>query len=48
MNAPMLLLLLIGLLTLTFVAAAAVVGFLGLRDDLRLRHSQDHEGRKDT
>lgn len=48
MNAPMALLFLIGLLALAFVSAAAIVGFLGWRDDLRLRYSQDHKGRRDT
>jgi hypothetical protein len=46
MNAPMVLLFVIGLLALAFVGAAAVVGFLVWRDDLRFRYAQDHvEGR---
>ncbi len=49
MNAPISLLFAIGLLTLVFVGSAAVVGFLLWRDELRLRHSPDHdEGRRDT
>ena len=49
MNAPMSLLFVIGLLALAFLGAAAVVGFLVWRDDLRLRYSQDHdEGRRAT
>jgi hypothetical protein len=49
MNAPMSLLFLIGLLALAFVGAAALVGFLVWRDDLRFRYTQDHdEGRRET
>ena len=49
MNAPMSLLVVIGLLVLAFVAAAAIVSFLVWRDGLRLRYSHDEdEGRRDT
>jgi hypothetical protein len=46
MNAPMTLLFVIGLLALAFVGAAAIVGFLVWRDDLRLRYTHVHDKRR--
>jgi len=46
MNAPMSLLILIGLLALAFVCAAAFVGLLAWRNDLRLRYSHEPDERR--